>query len=174
MKPGRLARLARRLTELLGDGSGLAGGLAVAAWGEIRATRDVDFVTTMPLSEVERLLTGAGLRHQAHRGDPLSGDLPWVVRGEVDGVPFQVFAPRGGRSFSTIELNPPGLDGVVRVVDLGDLIRLKLEAAGPKDLWDVARLLARYPERRVPALEEARLLGVAEELARWMTPRPAR
>ena len=54
MKPGRLVRVAQRLAAVLGEGSALAGGLAVAAWGEIRATRDVDFVTVRPLVEVVR------------------------------------------------------------------------------------------------------------------------
>jgi hypothetical protein len=61
MKPGRLVRVAERLAAALGEGAALAGGLAVAAWGEIRATRDVDFVTLRPLAEVEQALREADL-----------------------------------------------------------------------------------------------------------------
>ncbi len=169
MRPGRLVRVARRLAAVLGEGSGLAGGLAVAAWGEIRATRDVDFATVRPLAEVERALREAGLAFVTRRGDPLGRDLPWVVDGELEGVRFQVFAPRGERPFSTVSVSPPGGEGpAVRVLDLADLLRLKLEAGGPKDLWDVARLLRRYPEELPRTLAQASSLGVEDELRRWL------
>lgn len=169
MKPGRLVRAAQRLAAVLGEGSGLAGGLAVAAWGEIRATRDVDFVTVRPLAEVERALREAGLTFVSRRGDSFSSDLPWVVEGELDGVRFQVFAPRAGRPFSTVSVSPTGgEESAVRVIALADLLRLKLEAGGPKDLWDAARLLRRYPEELPRALAQASSLGVEDELRRWL------
>jgi hypothetical protein len=169
MRPGRLVRAAGRLAAVLGEGSALAGGLAVAAWGEIRATRDVDFVTVRPLPDVERLLREAGLTFVTRLGDPLGRDLPWVVDGELEGVRFQIFAPRGGKPFSTVSVSPVGGEGTrVPVLDLADLIRLKLEAGGPKDLWDVARLLRRYPEERSRALSQASTLGIEDELRRWL------
>ena len=169
MKPGRLVRVAQRLAAVLGEGSALAGGLAVAAWGEIRATRDVDFVTVRPLVEVERALREADFTFVSRRGDSLRRDLPWVVEGEFEGVRFQVFAPRGGTPFSTVSVSPTGGEGTsVRAVALADLLRLKLEAGGPKDLWDAARLLRRYPEELPRALVQASSLGVEEELRRWL------
>jgi hypothetical protein len=169
MKPGRLVRVAQRLAAVLGEGSALAGGLAVAAWGEIRATRDVDFVTVRPLAEVERALREAGLTFVSRRGDSLSRDLPWVVEGELEGVRFQVFAPRGGKPFAAVSISPAGGEGPrVPVLDLADLLRLKLEAGGPKDLWDVARLLRRYPEELSHSLAQASSLGVEDELRRWL------
>lgn len=169
MRPGRLIRAARALADALGEGSALAGGLAVAAWGEIRATRDVDFVTLRPLHDVEQRLRERGIEFVARRGDPLSHDLPWVVQGELEGVRFQVFAPRGGRAFSTVPVTPEGDDaGPVPVVDLADLLRLKLEAAGAKDLWDVARLLRRHPGQVSQARAQAATLGVGPDLDRWL------
>ena len=169
MRPGRLIRAAQRLAAVLGEGSGLAGGLAVAAWGEIRATRDVDFVTVRPLAEVERALGDAGLVFVSRRGDPLTRDLPWVVDGELDGVRFQVFAPRGGKQFSTVSVSPAGGEGIrVPVLGLADLICLKLEAGGSKDLWDVARLVRRYPEEKSRTLSLASSLGLEDELRRWL------
>lgn len=169
MKPGRLVRAAQRLAAVLGEGSGLAGGLAVAAWGEIRATYDVDFVTRLSLAEVEQALNGAGLVFVARKGDPSGGDLPWVVEGELEGARFQVFAPRGGRPFSTVNVSPAGSEATpIAIVSLPDLIRLKLEAGGPKDLWDVARLVRRYPEERPGAVALASALGVGDELRRWL------
>lgn len=169
MRPGRLIRAAHELAAALGEGSALAGGLAVAAWGEIRATRDVDFVTGRPLDDVERRLRNAGIAFVARRGDPLSRDLPWVVDGELGGVRFQVFAPRGGRPFSTVAVKPAGDDAApLPVVALQDLLRLKLEAGGAKDLWDVARLLRRHPEQLATTKALAVSLGVHDELARWL------
>jgi hypothetical protein len=56
----------------------------------------------------------------------------------------------------------------VPVLGLADLLRLKLEAGGPKDLWDAARLLRRYPEELPRALAQASSLGVEDELRRWL------
>lgn len=169
MRPGRLIRVARRLADILGEGTGLAGGLSVAAWGEIRATRDVDFVTLRPLLEVEGVLRSAGIAFSVRRGDPLGQDLPWVIAGELDGASFQVFAPRGGRGFKTVNVSPANDQGSsIPVVDLPDLLRLKLEAGGPKDLWDVARLVRRHPEHLEAVKANARALGIESELARWL------
>jgi hypothetical protein len=169
MRPGRLVRVAERLAAALGEGAALAGGLAVAAWGEIRATRDVDFVTLRPLAEVEQALREADLTFVSRRGDPQGRDLPWVVEGELEGIRFQVFSPRGGEPFSTVVVSPTGGEGSrVPVLALEDLLRLKLEAGGSKDLWDVARLLRRYPEEVSRTLAKASSLGVEEELRRWL------
>jgi hypothetical protein len=169
MRPGRLIRAARRLATALGDGSALAGGLAVAAWGEVRATRDVDFVTAKSLDETQAALRKARIPFTTRLGDPLGGDLPWVLSGELEGAAFQVFAQRGRRSFATVEVTPAGDEGApIPVLALLDLIRLKLEAGGPKDLWDVARLIRRHPRHRRAAMELASELKVGEELSRWL------
>ncbi len=169
MRSGRLIRVARQIGTILGEGSALAGGLSVAAWGEIRATRDVDFVTSRSLPEIEARLSGAGIAFTVRRGDILANDLPWVIAGVLDGANFQVFSPRGGRSFKTVSVSPEGEDGPsIAVVDLPDLIRLKLEAGGPKDLWDVARLVRRHPARLESATITARELGCESELMRWL------
>jgi hypothetical protein len=51
---------------------------------------------------------------------------------------------------------------------LSDLIRLKLEAGGPKDLWDVARLVRRHPAEQDAARATAGALGIEAELDRWI------
>ena len=169
MQPGRLIRAARRLTAALGEGTGLAGGLAVAAWGEIRATRDVDIVTMRPLADVEERLHREGISFSTRLGDPLGNDLPWVVEGELEGAHFQVFAPRGGRAFATVNVSPAGDEGAaVPVVALTDLVRLKLEAGESKDLWDVSRLVRRHPGQRQGAMAVASTLGLEAELTRWL------
>lgn len=174
MRAGRLVRAARTLAEALGEGSALAGGLAVAAWGEVRATRDVDFVTSLSREQAEHALASRSIPFTVRKGDAASGDLPWVIAGEVEGAGFQVFAPRGGRAFASVAVRPVGLEGpAVPVVALPDLIRLKLEAGGPKDLWDVARLVRRHPAEREGAIRTARALGLEAELTTWLA-QPAR
>jgi hypothetical protein len=169
MRPGRLVLAARRLAAALGEGVGLAGGLAVAAWGEIRATREVDFVTNRGLEDIQAALRNAGIGFVTRLGDPLAGELPWVVSGELEGARFQVFAPRKQIPFKTVDVSPAGdRERAVPVVELGDLIRLKLEAGGVKDLWDVARLLRRHPDQTAFARALARDLGLDGELARWL------
>lgn len=169
MTAGRLVRVARRLAAALRDRSALAGGLAVGAWGEVRATRDVDFVTSLPLDDVRNALEADGIPFEVRRGDLAAGDLPWVVSGELEGTAFQIFSPRRGRAFSVVAVTPSGLEGsAIPVVGLADLIRLKLEAGGPKDLWDVARLVARHPAEKERAMSLAREMKLESELTRWI------
>ena len=48
-RPARFVRVARRIAEALGpEECLLAGGLAVMAYGFVRATRDVDLLTRLP------------------------------------------------------------------------------------------------------------------------------
>ena len=111
----------------------------------------------------------AGLEIVSRRGNPYSDDLPWVVRGELEEIPFQVFSPRRGTPFSTVAVSPTGEGGkTIPVVGIEDLLRLKLEAGGPKDLWDAARLLRRYPDHVPRAIACASSLGLETELRRWL------
>jgi hypothetical protein len=61
------------------------------------------------------------------------------------------------------------------MVDLRDLLRLKLKAAGRKDFMDVAELIKVHPELIAEAHAAAEAYGVGDELTRWLThrrPRP--
>lgn len=141
----------------------------MAAWGEIRATRDVDFVTLLPLATVRRAFEQRGIAFQVRAGDPSGADLPWVLSGEIEGAPFDVFSPRRATPFATISVQPSGMEGrPIEVLALPDLIRLKLEAGGPKDLWDVAKLIGRHTAERDRALDVARSLGIGAELEQWL------
>src|SRR6267142_7099257 len=132
-------RVAARLAGLLGDRTLVIGGYAVAAWGFLRATEAVDLAVDLTAAEAERRLTGAGLEVRKTRGDVGEGDIPWVLSGQMDGVPFQVMPPAIALNWSharEIEMGGARL----KVVGLGDLLRLKLKAAGPKDFMDVTAL----------------------------------
>ncbi len=159
MAAGRLVRASVRLVEILGEErSAVAGGVAVNAHGFVRATRDVDVIVTMGLPEARRLLEKHGVSAQLLKGDPLEGDFPCLkgileVGSRLPAVPFDVLpelVPFGPDR--SVELSIGGRK--LRIVDLETLIRLKLKAGGPKDLYDVAILVNLHPawEERARAL----------------------
>ena len=167
-------RVAARLAGILGDRTFVIGGDAVAAWGFERATDAVDLVVDLTAAEAERRLSGAGLEIRKTRGDVREGDIPWVLSGQIDGVPFQVMPPPVAIDWSRArEIQIGGAR--VTVVGLSDLLRLKLKAAGPKDFMDVTELLEAYPDLAAETRATAEAYGVGDDLARWMThvrPRP--
>src|SRR5215472_2070823 len=97
MAAGKFTRAAARLLRILGqDRSAIAGGVAVNAHGYVRATRDVDVITALPLGEARRRLREHGIEARLFRGDPLEGGceclkgiLPVGPR-PTDAVPFDV------------------------------------------------------------------------------------
>ena len=152
----RFERAARRLAQALGaDECVLVGGLAVVAHGYVRATRDVDLLTRLPLSEARRRLEGKGIPTRLRRGDPFEGDFS-CLKGEVEGVPFDVLPQLvpidWDRTLPLFESRP-----LLRLVAVEDLLTLKMRARGPKDLMDAAVLSLLHPETS----DRARELAVA-------------
>src|SRR5882762_6383670 len=67
-----LRKAAVHLAQLLGpEDCLLVGGMAVGAYGYVRATKDVDFVERLKLDEVHAQLERQGIRVTLTRGDPL-------------------------------------------------------------------------------------------------------
>lgn len=153
MAAGKFVRAATELLEAIGEGSAVAGGIAVNAHGFLRGTRDVDIIVSIPLEEARRRLDRHGIRTQLFRGDPLEGDFP-CLKGVIEvgvgggrslGVPFDVLpqlVPLEPERFIELTLR----DRRLRVVDMETLIRLKLKAGSVKDLYDVAILVNLQPE----------------------------
>jgi hypothetical protein len=157
-----LERAALRLAAVLGDGQYvLVGGLAVMAHGYVRATEDVDFVARSLPHAAERLRE-AGVVFERRRGDFS------CLKGILDGVPFDVLPALVPIAWESAVPVPFRRGARLWVVDLDGLIRLKLRAAGPQDLMDVAALVLRHPSLR----DRARELGVAykvgEKLEVWL------
>ena len=101
------------------------------------------------------------------------GDIPWVLSGEMDGVPFQVMPPPVAVDWSlSREIEVGGAR--LKVVGLRDLLRLKLKAAGPKDFMDIAELLEAYPDLTAETRTAADAYGVGDDLTRWLTHRRSR
>jgi predicted nucleotidyltransferase len=167
-------RVAARLADVLGERTFVIGGYAVAAWGFERATEDVDLAVDLSAAEAERRLRSAGLEVRKTRGDLRAGDIPWVLSGQMDDVPFQVMPPVLPIDWSRgREIEAEGAR--FKVVGLGDLLRLKLKAAGPKDFMDVTELLEAHPDLAAETRAVAEAYGVGDDLARWVKhkrPRP--
>lgn len=137
----------------------LIGGLAVSAWGAIRATQDIDVLADSDPSPI----ASPGLRDNLKRFfQARRCKVEWRVGDSDDPIPLLLRLRLGGA------LSEPGADilwaykswhrealerrsevssGRLRVFVLHpeDLILMKLDAGGPQDLLDVQALLASPP-----------------------------
>jgi hypothetical protein len=179
-----LRKAAVHLAQLLGpEDCLLVGGMAVGAYGYVRATKDVDFVVRLKLDEVRAQLERQGIRVTLTRGDPLEGDFP-CIKGMLDGVPFDVMPALVPLDWGRAVQMPMGRGVTLQVINLEGLIRLKVRAQGPRDLLDVAALVLRHPEHLHLARELGAAYRVADKLEIWLrdprlraemeSPRPAR
>lgn len=130
----------------------LIGGLAVQTHGHVRTTIDVDLIPAPEPANLKRLVAalrslGASALNRGEEGTPIDAKmLPratiWQFATRDGGVDVMHEVP-GGRSYS--ELSERALhvqlgDIDVPVVDLDDLIAMKLARGRPTDLADVAAL----------------------------------
>jgi Nucleotidyl transferase AbiEii toxin, Type IV TA system len=162
-----LRKAAVHLARLMGpDDCMLVGGMAVGAYGYVRATRDVDFVVRVSLEEVVARLAKQHISTTRTRGDTLEGDFP-RVKGMLDGVPFDVMPPLVSLDWERVVEMPMGKGITLKVVSLEGLIRLKMRAQGPRDLLDVAALVTQHPEQLGLAKELATAYRVADKLDVW-------
>jgi hypothetical protein len=167
-RPPDLQKAAVHLAQLLGPKDCLlVGGMAVGAYGYVRATKDVDFVVRVKLDEVRTQLTRRGVPVTLTRGDPLEGDFP-CIKGTLDGVPFDVMPALVPLDWERAVQMPMGRDATLPVVSLEGLIRLKVRAQGPRDLLDVAALVLRHPEHLHLARELGAAYRVADKLEIWL------
>jgi len=164
----RFVRVARRVAEALGQQDCLlAGGLAVMAHGFVRATRDVDLLTRLSLSEARERLSKGGLKSRLLRGDVLEGGFS-CLKGDCDGLPFDVLPELVPIHWErAARLEDPAAGGL-RAVALDDLLALKLKAQGPKDLMDVAMLVLLHPAAETRARELATAYRILDRFEIWL------
>lgn len=168
MRRRDLERAARRIVEILGkDECVLVGGLAVGAYGYVRATQDVDFVSRIPLVQVQKRLREHDVAATLRRGDPLDGDFS-CVSATIEGVRVDILPPLVPIEWERALELPLTRTVSLRVVDLDALLQLKLRAGGAKDLMDVAALVLCHPEQRERAQELATGRGLSGKLASWL------
>ena len=168
MEADELTSAAAQLSSILGEGALLIGGLAVSAWGHVRATEDIDFVSKLDPKALQERLGVHDISSELRRGDVLEGDIPWVLHGKFGNVSFQVLPPIVSIAWenATAVNLPDGSE--VRIVSLEDLIHLKVRAGGTRDRWDVAELVRVNPEIHDSARRWATELGRLEELDSWL------
>jgi predicted nucleotidyltransferase len=163
-RPLRLRLLLERLREAEVDFV-LVGGLAVNAWGYLRATRDIDLVpdpSSENLARLDALLVGLGgkvevggglLESNAIRTFLRTGDRTLVLTdlGRIDilqGLPqvptFDVLDERA------TDVDIDGL--VVKVCSLDDLLAMKRASDRPRDRDDLEALEAAREGDEPPAL----------------------
>lgn len=159
--PDELEEAATRIAATLGDEGMMVGGMAVSAWGYVRATDDVDFVAKLTAAAVLERLNAAGISARIQKGSVLDGDIEWCIKGRLGDVVFDILPPLVPLDFERAVTVTLGQGNAIRVVDLDGLLRLKLRAGGPQDLLDAAQLLKKHPE----LLDQIR--PVAEAYSQW-------
>jgi hypothetical protein len=153
-----------RLVESLNDGGVeyiVIGGLAVAAHGYVRATKDLDIVPQpgeVNLRRLAAVLRDIGAEHFG-TGDFDASEFPFdphdpkqlaeggnfvlsTTRGRLDIMQWVPGIP-GDLAYDHLARNAIGTDVLghpVLVCSLDDLLAMKREAGRPQDLEDVARL----------------------------------
>jgi hypothetical protein len=168
VRPDDLEKAATRLAALLGDDGMMVGGLAVAAWGYVRATDDVDFVANLSAATVLERLKAAGISARVLKGSVLDGDIEWCIKGRLGEIAFDILPPVVPLDFERAVTVTLGRGNAVRVVDLDGLLRLKLRAGGPQDLLDAAQLLRKHPKFLDGIRPVAEAYSEWERLESWL------
>src|SRR4051794_38682413 len=126
----------------------IVGGLAVAAHGVVRATRDLDLVpdpSTTNLDRIAATLRDLGGEHPIDdglTGDNLARPVSFKLRtvhGEVQVLNRMPTVPPFSSLIATSITADVG-DASARVCSLADLRAMKLASGRPRDLVDVAEL----------------------------------
>jgi hypothetical protein len=163
-----LKHVALHIAEVIGrEDCMLIGAMAVAAHGYPRATKDVDLITRLPLMRARLRLVTAGVKAVLRSGHTLDGDFS-CIRGTWGGVPYDVLpqlVPIDWDNAPEVVLAPKR---ALRVVDLDDLLALKLRAQGPQDLLDVAMLILTHPAERERAFALAEAYRVRDRLETFL------
>jgi len=164
----KLVRIAHRLAATIDpDSCAVAGAMAVAVYGYVRATADVDLVSRLPLPDVRKQLADHGVKTTLKRGDVREGDFDYL-KGFLDGIEFDILPPLVPIDWENAVDVPLGRGETLKFVDLPTLIHLKLRAGGPQDVLDVVMLLQLHPAEVQRARELATAYGLAAQLESFM------
>jgi hypothetical protein len=164
---GDLIGVALRLGRLLeSEDYVLVGGLAVGVHGFVRTSNGLEFMSRGPLARARKRLREAGVETRMRRSE-VPEDGFTRVRGELDGVPFDILPPLVPVvREAVIEVDIRG--GTLRVVDLDKLLWLKFRVGSPVDLLDAARLVMLHPETEARARELATAYRLLDRLEAWL------
>ena len=137
------------------------GASAMAARGVLRATVDVDLLTTdrRVLREVFwKPVREAGWSVEVRTGDPWDPLVGVVTIGEETDRPVDLVVGEAPWQETIVAEGQPGLVAGVEVpiASAAGLVLLKLYAGGPQDRWDIDQLLRQAEDRE-------RLVGEVSE-----------
>jgi hypothetical protein len=170
--PPRRANLKQAGAHIAGvlgyDDCALAGGAAVSVHGYVRATKDVDLITRLPLAEALSRLKAAGIEAELRVASALDGDFS-CIKGNWRGVRYDVLPQLVPIDWERAPAVIIGKSRTLRVVPLDTLLALKLRAGGPQDLLDAAMLILTHPKQRERALGLAEAYRVREQLEMWLS-----
>lgn len=142
---------AEALKRKIVDSYALIGGMAVSAWGMVRATKDIDFLVSLDkresaLSEFETVLKKHTIKFITRKGDfndpiGLLIDLQVPVRVKYVSVQLIIATKLWEEEFSkaTVKVNIGRIS--IPVIKAEELIVMKLKAGGPLDICDVKQLM---------------------------------
>lgn len=140
--------------------------MALSAFGYVRGTLDADFISKDDPGQILSSLRKNGFDCLLTWGDP-EDPRPWVVRGDIEGVRFDILPQIAG---TRVERGTP-LPGLgIRVCGVSDFIALTCDAGGPQDLVDVTNLISVRPDLREEALQIAGDSGISHRLLLFLKP----
>lgn len=129
----------------------LIGGMAVSAWGMVRATKDIDFLVRLAkresaLSEFETVLKKHKIKFTARKGDfsdpiGLLIDLQVPVQAKHVSVQLIIATKLWEEKFSKTTVKVNIGESSIPVIKAEELIIMKLKAGGPLDIYDVKQLI---------------------------------
>lgn len=148
----------------------LIGGLAVAAWGEARATLDVDLSVWVEPDDFGAIVRALCSRLKALPADPLqfAKDTRVLPMISSAGVRLDlVFATLPAERDLIARAQAKRLGGrMVNVASVEDLIWMKLISERPKDLEDAQRLIRRFRRTLDLSYLEPRVQELSDAFAR--------
>ncbi|MGA3078332.1 MAG: nucleotidyl transferase AbiEii/AbiGii toxin family protein [Bryobacteraceae bacterium] len=148
----------------------LIGGIAVAAWGEARATLDVDLSVWAEPGDFAATVGALCSRLKALPADPLlfAGQTRVLPMLSALGIRLDlVFAALPAERNLIARALPKQLGGrQVNVATVEDLIWMKLISDRPKDVDDAQRLIRRFRRTLDRAYLEPKLQELSEAFAR--------
>lgn len=178
-EPLSLADAVPRVADILsrkGHRHALIGGVAIGVWVEPRATKDIDFVISAQLGDVDELLGAARAAGFDVREDEVErlkrSHMTRIWATDSEGDPFMIDLLLNEHPFYASLLARSRSqrlgDCEVRVASSEDLLLLKLLAARPQDAVDAARLVETCGEAmdRHYLEQWARELDIEAELRR--------
>lgn len=147
----------------------LIGGLAVAMWGEPRATLDVDISVWIEPEQFERSITAIAARFRT-----IENPLEFARRSRVvpimtsQGVRGDIVLAQLPAERELLDRARPKLVGgmTIRIASAEDLILMKLMSERPKDLEDARRLIRRFRATLDRGYLAPKLRELADALAR--------